>query len=183
MILKTLFNFDICRFSKRASLSEINPILPSKTGGFLRAIGSAFNRMRQGGVNSNCSERLWLHARAFLVTLENRLGWPGELSWRRAFPLFPLNYASVVAAKTQITTGVEAHGCMWRCSVCGALVREDCKFGEDLEYVPWNPSRACSPTVNWSGPGSNDTPVASDRWFSISETSPAGLLLKTSNQS
>ena len=29
-------------------------------------------------VHSNCSERLWLHARAFLVSLGNRLGWSGE---------------------------------------------------------------------------------------------------------
>src|SRR6266576_1706412 len=27
-------------------------------------------------VHSNCSERLWLHARTFLVAMENRLGWP-----------------------------------------------------------------------------------------------------------
>ena len=32
-------------------------------------------------VHSNCSKRLWLHARAVLVTLENYSGWPGELSW------------------------------------------------------------------------------------------------------
>ena len=47
---KASFDFNICCFSKRASLSEINPILPSKTNGFLRTIGSAFNRMCQGGV-------------------------------------------------------------------------------------------------------------------------------------
>jgi hypothetical protein len=29
-------------------------------------------------VHSNCSERLWLHARTFLVAMENRPGWPGE---------------------------------------------------------------------------------------------------------
>ena len=29
-------------------------------------------------VHSNCSERLWLHARTFLVALGNRLSWPGE---------------------------------------------------------------------------------------------------------
>ena len=28
--------------------------------------------------HSNYSERLWLHARTFLVALENRPGWPGE---------------------------------------------------------------------------------------------------------
>ena len=27
------------------------------------------------------SERIYLHARAFLVALENYSGWPGELSW------------------------------------------------------------------------------------------------------
>ena len=53
-----LFNFNICRFSKHAGLLEISPILPSKTGGLLRTIGSAFNRMRQGGVASDatCAE-------------------------------------------------------------------------------------------------------------------------------
>src|ERR1700723_533706 len=29
-------------------------------------------------VHSNCSERLWLHARTLLVALENRVGWPGD---------------------------------------------------------------------------------------------------------
>jgi len=29
-------------------------------------------------VHSNCSERMCLHARTFLVALENHLGWPGE---------------------------------------------------------------------------------------------------------
>ena len=32
-------------------------------------------------LDSNCSERLWLHARTILVALENYSGWPGELSW------------------------------------------------------------------------------------------------------
>ena len=38
----------------------------------------------------NCSEQLWLHARTFLVALENRLGWAGESNWRRTFPLLLL---------------------------------------------------------------------------------------------
>jgi hypothetical protein len=55
-------------------------------------------------VHSNCSEWLWLHARTFF-------GCPGESPWlarriiffrRRTLPLLPLNYASVVAAKTRI---------------------------------------------------------------------------------
>ena len=29
-------------------------------------------------VHSNCSERLWLHARTLLVALENRVGWLGD---------------------------------------------------------------------------------------------------------
>ena len=32
------------------------------------------------GTRVVCSERICLHARAFLVALENRLGWPGESS-------------------------------------------------------------------------------------------------------
>src|SRR6266567_8572828 len=31
-------------------------------------------------IHSNCSERMWLHARTILVALENYSGWPGELS-------------------------------------------------------------------------------------------------------
>ena len=31
-------------------------------------------------VYSTYSERLWLQARTFLVALENRLSWPGELN-------------------------------------------------------------------------------------------------------
>ena len=54
-------------------------------------------------VYSNCSERLWLHARTFLVALENRVGWPGESNWGHTPPLFPFStYASIVAAKTRI---------------------------------------------------------------------------------
>jgi hypothetical protein len=53
-------------------------------------------------VHSNCSERLWLRARTFLVVLKNRLGWPGEPNWRRTLPPLPLNYASVIAAKTRV---------------------------------------------------------------------------------
>ena len=32
-------------------------------------------------VHSNCSERMCLYARTFLVALENSLGWPGESPW------------------------------------------------------------------------------------------------------
>ncbi len=32
-------------------------------------------------VHSNCSERLWLHARTVLVAMGNYSGCPGELSW------------------------------------------------------------------------------------------------------
>ena len=32
-------------------------------------------------LDSNCSERLWLHLRTILVALENYSGWPKELSW------------------------------------------------------------------------------------------------------
>jgi hypothetical protein len=54
-VRKALFNFDIGRFFKQANLSGINPILPSKTGGVLRTIGSAskhlqYNEMRLDGV-------------------------------------------------------------------------------------------------------------------------------------
>ena len=55
-------------------------------------------------VDSNYSERLWLHARTFLVALVNRVGWPGESNWKHTLPLLPLNHASAVAAKTPNTT-------------------------------------------------------------------------------
>ena len=41
-------------------------------------------------VHSNCSERLWLRARTFLVALKNRLGWPGEPIEDARFLLSPL---------------------------------------------------------------------------------------------
>jgi len=36
--------------------------------------------VRASNLANNCSERLWLHARTFLVALENYSGWLGELS-------------------------------------------------------------------------------------------------------
>ena len=53
LIFKASFDFDICHFSKRASLSEIKPISPNKTGGFLRTIGSAFNVNTDIGLHEN----------------------------------------------------------------------------------------------------------------------------------
>jgi len=67
-------------------------------------------------LRGNCSERLWLHARAFLVVLENRLGWPGEVVKRLpdvrflfspflpTFPLWPpkLEYNAVSAEVDEI---------------------------------------------------------------------------------
>jgi len=47
LIWKASFDFDIRRFFKHASLLEINPILPSKTGGVLRMIGSASKHLQR----------------------------------------------------------------------------------------------------------------------------------------
>ena len=55
-------------------------------------------------VDSNYSEWLWLYARTFLVTIENRLGWPGESNWRHTLPLLPLNYASHYSRQNANTT-------------------------------------------------------------------------------
>src|SRR6266568_644063 len=55
-------------------------------------------------LDSNCSERLWLHARTILVALENYSGWPGELNQNNQnlpdihFPFLSFAHAS---AKTQ----------------------------------------------------------------------------------
>jgi hypothetical protein len=46
-VRKASFNFDIGRFFKHANLSGINPILPSKTGGVLRTIGSASKHLQR----------------------------------------------------------------------------------------------------------------------------------------
>ena len=46
------------------------------------------NSVRASNLASNCSERLWLHARTILVAMENYSSWPGEsnpeLAWRRS---------------------------------------------------------------------------------------------------
>ena len=56
-------------------------------------------------ITSNCSERLWLHARTFLVALENRLRWPGESNWRRTLYLLPFStYASIYGCQNANTT-------------------------------------------------------------------------------
>ena len=69
-------------------------------------------------VYSNCSERLWLHARAVLVAMENYSGWPGEsnseLAWRRSPTHISSTYASSFAyasAKTRIQSCLR--NCRW----------------------------------------------------------------------
>ena len=70
---------------------------------FLNSVRASDFAWLPPAVHSNCSERLWLHARTFLVALENRVRWPGESNWRRTPSLFPFStYASIVAAKTRI---------------------------------------------------------------------------------
>jgi len=53
------------------------------------------NSVRASNLASNCSERLWLHARTILVAMENYSGWLGELSFlNMRFLFLSFAYAS-----------------------------------------------------------------------------------------
>ena len=56
------------------------------------------NSVRASNLASNCSKRLWLHARAILVAMENYSNWPGEfeLRWLRTY----LTYVSSTYASS-----------------------------------------------------------------------------------
>jgi len=118
------------------------------------------NSVRASNLASNCSERLWLHVRTFLVATENRLGWLGESNWRRTLPLLPLTTPPVLAAKTRIQRCLyKAVDEIWQCRTGRTLTTFDKDYGTAEEGLQKQSSYsqaygfATITTYSWWQPG------------------------------
>jgi hypothetical protein len=78
--------------------SSVHDQLPPPFGEISNSLRASNLAWLPPTVHSNYSERLWLHARAFLVALGNRPGWPGELKFKQLRTC--LTYASSTYASS-----------------------------------------------------------------------------------